>query len=116
MLYSGESSVTMPIVEAQFQLLRIDSEGLTETDTIILKALYDQDSPVGLETLSLKTNQDEKTIKETSEPYLITKGFIERGKRGRIITEEGIKHLISLGVVNPKEEEQTLSSLLRRRL
>lgn len=116
MLYLGEPEITMDIVEAQFQLLGIDSEGLTETDTIILKTLYDQDSPVGLETLSLKTNQDEKTIKEVSEPYLIIKGFIERGKRGRVITEEGRNHLISLGIVDPKEEEQTVSSLLRRKL
>lgn len=114
MLYLGDPEVTLPVVEAQFQLMGIDSEGLTETDTIILKTLHDHDLPVGLETLSLKTNQDEKTIKEVSEPYLIVKGFIERGKQGRVITEEGRKHLVQLGLV--EEKEQMLSNLLRRRL
>jgi Holliday junction DNA helicase RuvB len=115
MMFSEESEITLDIVKAQFKLMNIDAEGLTETDTIILKTLYESDFPVGLETLSLKTNQEIKTIREVNEPYLVTKGFLERGKQGRVITEAGKKHLENIGLIEPKQEA-AINRLLRRKL
>jgi len=100
----GKEVADIPIVEAQFKLMGVDSEGLTNTDITILKCLYESDVPVGLETLALRTNQDERTVKEVNEPYLLRCGFMGRSKQGRVITERGEQHLAKFGYVNKPAE------------
>ena len=71
----------------------IDSTGLTPTDIQIMKSLYESESPIGLDNLSIITNESPKTISETVEPYLIQQGFITRGPRGRMLTDKGREYL-----------------------
>lgn len=105
MVVMARENITVDLVEAQFNLMGIDPEGLTQTDIIILKALHESDVPVGLESLALKTNQDQSTVKDTNEPYLIRSGFMERGKRGREITERGIEHLVKYKHITPQKKQ-----------
>lgn len=115
MLVLGQDELTVEIVEAQFQLMGIDPEGLTRTDIAILKKLNDSELPVGLESLALLTNQDQETIREVNEPYLLTTGLMERGKQGRVITNKGIEHLVKYGHIEETvEETKTIKRVLSR--
>ncbi len=69
----------------------IDEYGLTGEDRNILKTIYEifGGGPVGLKALASTTGEDERTIEEVYEPFLIHIGFLERGMRGRKLTEKG---------------------------
>jgi Holliday junction DNA helicase RuvB len=106
MVYLGKTEVTADLSKAQFTLMEIDAIGLNKTDIVVLKDLYETDLPKGLDSLSVKTNVDAKTLEEVHEPYLLSLGFIERSKSGRVITDAGAQHLVRFGHVEaPKEPE-----------
>lgn len=76
-------------------MLQIDDEGLDEMDKKVLEALihnYDG-RPVGLSTLAIAVNEDPQTLSEVYEPFLITKGLINRTPRGREATAKAYEHL-----------------------
>ncbi|MBU2524594.1 Holliday junction branch migration DNA helicase RuvB, partial [Patescibacteria group bacterium] len=75
--------------------LGIDNLGLDKTDRFLLKTIFEKFSggPVGLNTLAAAIIEDEATIEEVFEPYLIQLGFLERTPRGRKITMQGIEHI-----------------------
>lgn len=70
-------------------LLGIDELGLTDADRRILETLAHKfnGGPVGLSTLAAATAEEEGTIEEVYEPYLLRLGLIERTPRGRILTD-----------------------------
>ncbi len=76
-------------------LLGIDEYGLTPTDRNILTILIDKfkGGPVGLATLSAASGEEEGTLEEVVEPYLIQQGLLERTPRGRIATKAAYEHL-----------------------
>ncbi|MFA6463900.1 MAG: Holliday junction branch migration DNA helicase RuvB [Candidatus Paceibacterota bacterium] len=77
------------------EMIGIDEAGLSDSDQKILEALIDKfnGGPVGLNTLAASLAEEEATIEEFNEPYLLQIGFIERTPRGRIATEKAYKHL-----------------------
>lgn len=83
------------VVEETLSLLGVDEIGLIHTDRHLLKTIIDKfkGGPVGLNTLAMSLSEEESTIEEFNEPYLLQIGFIERTQRGRIVTEAGYKHL-----------------------
>ena len=114
MVYMKRDSITLPIAEAQFALMGVDPIGLRNSDIHILKDLYTSDTPQGLDSLSVKTNLDPKTIAEVNEPYLIRLGFIERTKGGRVITDAGCKHLVDYKyIANPEQEFNGSSRVIK---
>jgi Holliday junction DNA helicase RuvB len=82
-------------VQKGLELLGIDELGLFESDREILRTMSEKfnGGPVGLKTLSAATGDEESTIEEVVEPYLIQMGLIERTARGRIITDKGLEHI-----------------------
>lgn len=78
------------MVGQTLDLLGIDSLGLDSTDRKLLKTLLEKfkGGPVGLSTLSAATNEEEETIEEIYEPFLMQLGFLERTPRGRLLTEK----------------------------
>ncbi len=78
-----------------FQLLNIDKNGLDHMDIEILRTIENKFSggPVGLKTLAASLSEEESTIEDVIEPYLLQEAFIERTAKGRIITEKGKKAL-----------------------
>lgn len=114
MTYMDKSHVSLEVAEASFELQGIDAIGLTVPDLVILKELYYSEAPKGLDSLSVKTNLDPRTISDVNEPYLICLGMIERTRGGRIITDRGVQHLVQSGIVDAPQQEEGSSRVLRR--
>lgn len=82
-------------VRKALALLEIDELGLNQTDRDILTALIDkfEGKPVGLKTLAAALSEEEATVEEVHEPYLMQLGLLERTPRGRVATDKGYAHL-----------------------
>jgi Holliday junction DNA helicase RuvB len=83
------------VVEKTFELLEIDSCGLTGPDRMLLQAIIYKfnGGPVGLNTMAAATGEEMSTIEDVLEPYLIRQGFLERTPRGRMATLSAHSHL-----------------------
>jgi holliday junction DNA helicase RuvB len=86
-------------------MLGVDDAGLEEMDRKILKTLVTHSGPVGLKTLAVAVGEEEGTIEEVYEPYLIQNNFLVRTSRGRKATEKAAKHM---GAEPVKDEQQRL--------
>lgn len=75
--------------------LEIDELGLTAGDRAFLTILIEKfdGGPVGLKTLSAALSEEETTIEEVIEPYMIQCGLLERTARGRTATKKAYEHL-----------------------
>lgn len=73
----------------------MDDCGLDRIDRLILKTVYYQydGGPVGIETLAATLNEDRGTLEEVYEPYLVHRGYLARGPRGRYLTDTGRRHV-----------------------
>lgn len=82
-------------VDQALELLGVDVMGLTAADREILETIIHKfgGGPVGLNTIASSLSEEEATIEEFNEPYLMQIGFIDRTPRGRTVTELGYKHL-----------------------
>ena len=76
-------------------MLGVDEIGLNNSDRKFLEVLIKKFSggPVGLKTLGAALSEEESTIEEVVEPYLIQLGLIERTSRGRVATKKAYEHL-----------------------
>lgn len=76
-------------------MLGIDEVGLNTTDRALLTVIEEKfnGGPVGLNTLAAALSEEQATIEDVYEPYLLQLGFIERTSRGRTITERAKEHL-----------------------
>jgi len=83
------------ILEKLFDILEIDSLGLTNIDLKYLKTLADKfnNQPVGVETIASSLSEDKRTIEEYIEPYLLQMGLIKKTSRGRVLTDKALRHL-----------------------
>lgn len=88
-------SLTPEIVEKTFDLLEIDTLGLTKPDRLVLDAIINKfnGGPVGLNTIAAATGEEQSTIEDVIEPYLIRHGLIERTPRGRTASPEAYNHI-----------------------
>src|SRR3989339_1014864 len=91
----GSGKIDFAITEYALEALNIDKFGLDEMDNKILIAIIDKfkGGPVGITTIATAVGEDEGTIEEVYEPFLIKEGFIKRTPRGREATEIAYKHL-----------------------
>lgn len=92
---SQRSSLDKKTVEEALSLLGVDEKGLTPSDRKLLETIIDKfnGGPVGLSTIAAALSEEEATIEEFNEPYLLQLGFIERTPRGRIATPHAYEHL-----------------------
>ena len=76
-------------------LLGIDELGLSESDRQVLTVIIEKfgGGPVGLGTIAAATSEEDATIEEVVEPYLIQRGLLERTPRGRTATKKAYEHL-----------------------
>jgi len=93
-----ESSITINTVKKTMNLLGIDRMGLEKIDREILFTLLNNfaGGPVGVSTLAASISEDEGTVSDVHEPYLMKCGFIKRTSRGRVLTQKGLKYLESI--------------------
>jgi len=91
----GKGRITKDIVEKTLGFLEIDELGLEIGDRKILQAIIKkfEGGPVGLQALSATTSEEENTILDIYEPYLMQLGFIKRTPRGRTATKLAYQHL-----------------------
>ena len=87
------------IAEKALAMIGIDEAGLTPSDRKVLEALITKfgGGPVGLSTLAAAASEEEQTVEEVYEPYLMQEGFLERTPRGRVATVRAREHLGKIG-------------------
>lgn len=91
----GKGVITKEIAKRALEFLEIDDKGLESGDRRILETIIKKfnGGPVGLQTLAAATQEEEDTILDIYEPYLMQLGFIERTPRGRTATKGAYQHL-----------------------
>jgi Holliday junction DNA helicase RuvB len=96
----GDDAVDEQTAVAALRMLEVDEQGLEETDRNILRAIATTFSggPVGLKSLAATVSEEEATIEDVYEPYLMRLGFLARTNKGRVITKAGRDHV---GVPGP---------------
>jgi len=104
----GEGIITGQIASQALDALEIDYLGLEPTDRKILEVMIERfhGRPVGLKTLAAATSEEQDTIEDIYEPYLLQIGFLIRTPRGRVATKLAYEHLGK--EYNDENEQNTL--------
>lgn len=91
----GRGIIDRKIAQSALGFLEIDEEGLESGDRRILETIIKkfEGGPVGLQAIAAATSEEEDTILDIYEPYLMQLGFIERTPRGRVTTKLAYQHL-----------------------
>lgn len=91
----GNGTIDKAIAQFALNALNVDENGLDEMDNKILLTIIDKfkGGPVGLKTIATAVGEDEGTIEEVYEPFLIQEGYLMRTSRGRECTELAFRHL-----------------------
>lgn len=94
----GENLITLDTTRTSLQRLKVDKYGLDSIDIEYLDAIINKfnGGPVGVETISSAIGEEQSTIEDVVEPYLMQEGFIKRTPRGRVVTEKSYEHLNNL--------------------
>jgi Holliday junction DNA helicase RuvB len=97
-------AIDAQIAAAALDLLEVDAEGLDRLDREILRAICEKfdGGPVGLSTLAIVVSEEEDTLEDVYEPYLLQKGFLKRTPRGRVATATAFEHI---GLDHAKEPQ-----------
>ncbi len=87
----GEGKIDREIAASALELLEIDGRGLDEMDKRILTLIGSnyKGGPVGLGTIAVGVNEEEHTLEEVHEPFLIQEGYLKRTPQGRMLTAKG---------------------------
>ncbi len=90
----GDGTITLEIAKYALNALNVDAQGLDEMDNKILRTIIEKfkGGPVGINTIATAIGEENGTIEEVYEPYLIQEGFLMRTPRGREVTELAYKH------------------------
>ncbi len=91
----GKRPLDEHAVKEALRLLEVDQIGLTEPDRHMLTILIEKfgGGPAGLGTIAAATSEEQATIEEVYEPYLLKLGLLERTPRGRTATKKAYEHL-----------------------
>ncbi|MBC7843347.1 MAG: Holliday junction branch migration DNA helicase RuvB, partial [Gemmatimonadaceae bacterium] len=103
--------IDIAVANAALELLEVDSFGLDDMDARILRAIIEKHDggPVGLKTVAAAVGEDEGTIEEVYEPFLVQNGFLQRTPRGRVATATAYRHF---GYTPPGDAAGAQPSLL----
>lgn len=91
----ANGTITDQVADDALNLMDVDPLGLDDMDRRVLKAIIEKYNcgPVGLNTIAASVHEEEDTIKDVVEPYLLQLGFLERTSQGRMATQQACKHL-----------------------
>jgi|TARA_B110000259_G_scaffold156949_1_gene178681 Holliday junction DNA helicase RuvB len=91
----GDGNIDKTITKIGLEALNVDANGLDEMDNKILSAIVNKfaGGPVGIKTIATAVSEQDDTIEEVYEPFLIKEGYLMRTSRGRQATEKAYKHL-----------------------
>jgi Holliday junction DNA helicase RuvB len=95
------------VVREALAMQGIDELGLSDSDRKLLEVIITKfnGGPVGLGTVATALSEEEETVEDVNEPYLIQLGFLERTPRGRVATSRAYEHL---GFDVPKDKQSHL--------
>ena len=102
--------ITRDVAKEALKLLDVDQFGLDDMDARILKTIIEkfEGGPVGVKTIAAAVGEDEGTIEEVYEPFLVQNGFLQRTPRGRTATPLAYRHF---GIVMPSDSGGAQPSL-----
>ena len=91
----GEGSISLETARYGLERLEVDGFGLDDLDRRLLVTAIEhyRGGPVGLRALAATLGEDEGTLEDIYEPYLLQLGFLQRTPRGRVVTERARRHL-----------------------
>lgn len=94
-LVMGNGIIDLKICKMALDKLKVDSLGLDDTDYNLLKAIIERfnGGPVGIEAIASSIGEEQTTIEDVYEPYLLQIGLLKRTTRGRVVTEKAYEHL-----------------------
>jgi Holliday junction DNA helicase RuvB len=87
----SDGTINEEIAAKALELLEIDGRGLDEMDKRILSTIAEnyKGGPVGLGTVAVAVSEEEHTLEEVHEPFLIQEGYLKRTPQGRVLTQKG---------------------------
>ena len=90
----ADGRVSRPVAMAALQMMDVDTYGFDEIDRKLMLTILEKynGGPVGIGALSAAISEDEDTIEDIYEPYLIQVGFLDRTPRGRTATRRAFEH------------------------
>jgi holliday junction DNA helicase RuvB len=88
-------AVNAEVAAAGLAMLEVDAGGLDRSDRTLLEtvAVKFGGGPVGLSTLAVAVGEEQDTIEDVLEPYLLQEGLLKRTPRGRVLTARAYEHL-----------------------
>lgn len=91
----ANGAVTSEIARQALDLLQVDALGLDDVDRRVLRLIIEKHGggPVGLNTIAASVSEEQDTIMDVVEPYLLQLGFLDRSPQGRIATRSAYEHL-----------------------
>ena len=94
-LVMGDGNITLDIARLALDKLKVDSLGLDDTDYNLLKSIIEKfnGGPVGIEAIASSIGEEQGTIEDVYEPYLLQTGLLKRTSRGRMVTKLAYEHL-----------------------
>ncbi|MGC8856005.1 MAG: Holliday junction branch migration DNA helicase RuvB [Anaerolineae bacterium] len=91
----ADGTITAPVAREALDLLQVDPLGLDDVDRRVLKTIIEKynGGPVGLSTIAASISEEQDTIMDVVEPYLLQLGFLDRTPQGRVATKSAYEHL-----------------------
>jgi Holliday junction DNA helicase RuvB len=91
----GGGQIDVSAATQALELLQVDALGLDRLDREILRTVCEKfgGGPVGLSTLAVAIGEEQDTVEDVYEPYLLQQGMIMRTPRGRVATPAAVAHL-----------------------
>ena len=91
----NNGSIDLNVTKMALDALKVDSLGLDDVDIRYLKGIIERfkGGPVGIESIAAAIGEEQVTLEDVYEPYLLQQGLINRTPRGRMVTEKAYQHL-----------------------
>jgi Holliday junction DNA helicase RuvB len=94
-LVRGKNSIDRATANIALNMLGVDEVGLDSNDLRYLEIIerHYSGGPVGIETIAASMAEEQDSVEETIEPFLIQQGFIQKTPRGRMLTQRALLHI-----------------------
>jgi holliday junction DNA helicase RuvB len=91
----GTGAIGAGVAADALAMLEVDEAGLDRADRSLLDTVATKfaGGPVGLSTLAVAIGEEQDTIEDVLEPYLLQQGLLKRTPRGRVLTQRAYDHL-----------------------
>ncbi len=91
----GSGRIGAEVAADALEMLEVDAGGLDRSDRALLDTIASKfaGGPVGLSTLAIAIGEEQDTIEDVFEPYLLQQGLLKRTPRGRVLTQRAYEHL-----------------------